>query len=472
MARQTLGPIALVVLLAASAHAEQLALHGPEADVRGTGTLVANIGGAVLQNSTGSGTIVVTVASGQLVLNNGTKDASVANIGATPAHYGSSTTSLRQARVDGFVLGPGARLVLIPENLTGTSTATYGSRLRASAAGTLEFSPRASADPPWRLATEGYLEFLRPMQGNDTSSGSFRFVVWGATFTVHDETGAHTVETGSFDTPVGPPGSPVVHRVQQEAVLHVESGAITLDRSLPFLFFLSSCRLDLASGSLDVRGPAGSNPVNGEPLLAGSRLLELAAPLVASMAAAGTDVGLDFPHPPKSASLDGAVVRVEGSDSWKMTLSLFALVAVPLGAIAYSQVQLRRRLRVLDRLIKARRFKGALLLATKIRRFRPRQPEALVAQAVSLIQTRQYEDAAGVLEAEGWTASLEPLRDYLRATAAAGQGRRDDAIRSLERFLLYAPDMMPVVMANPLLAELAPLARQARGGTHALPGFA
>jgi hypothetical protein len=451
--------------------AQATELQSPQAVVHGTGSLAASLAGAVLENATQPGVLSLEVTKGLLVLKDETQDVAVPILGsAAPATHSASNSTLANATADDFRLVPGARLLLLPGNASLTSLDIAGMSLEASTAGTLEFPPRASiTDPLWRIATGGTLDSARHESGDDVVKGSFQFVVWGASFRLHNQTGNHTVQTGSFDERIGPPGSPAVKRVQREAVFQVESGTLTFDSAMPFRVFLAACRVELAGGSLDVKDPIGSNPVNGEPILPGKHLLQLAAPLVADISGSGGNVTLAFPVPPRESNLDGTRISAPNSPPWLLALPLFALVAVPAGAVAYSQARLRRRLRALDRLVTTRRFEKALALARRIRRLRPRQPDALVAESLSLIHAKEYRRASGVLEAEGWTSALGPLRDYLRAAAASGAGRRADAVAALRRCLQDAPEMEREAALDPLLADLVPLASR-RGGGDALRG--
>ncbi|MCA1820134.1 MAG: hypothetical protein LC620_08835 [Halobacteriales archaeon] len=108
----------------------------------------------------------------------------------------------------------------------------------------------------------------------------------------------------------------------------------------------------------------------------------------------------------------------------------------------------------------SRRFGQALALAWAIRRRRPGHPDALVAEALSLIHEQRFVESEAVLEADGWTVALRPLRDYLRATAAAALGRRDEAVRRLSDCLRAAPEMAREAAANPMLAAVVVAARQ------------
>ncbi|MHB8633614.1 MAG: tetratricopeptide repeat protein [Thermoplasmatota archaeon] len=419
--------------------------------------------GAVLENSTRTGVVFLSIKSGEMVVRQQSSDVSIDGAGITPTQDSATTTQLHGASISGFAFATGVRLLVLPQHLY-TRGAVGNSTLQPSSDGTLVFPVRASRESPWTIKTENSLVFGRPNLGNDTLEGSSQFIVWGANFTLKNETGSHVIETGSFDTPVGAPGSPVVRRVQREAILQIDDGLVTVDRALPFRVYLANFTLALATGALDLANPTGADPVNGEPLT-GGRILQLSAPLVAKGGAVRNGVTLGFPQPPAAANLDGSFVRSAGRGLGVVVFLLVALLAVPAGAAAYSQLELRRRLRSLDRFISTRRFESALVLARRIRDLRPRQPEALVAESLCLIQVGQYGEAAAILASGGWPVALDSMRDYLRATAAAGQGNRGAALRWLQRCLRTSPDMAAEVAANPWLKDFLGAARPTNDGS-------
>jgi hypothetical protein len=394
-----------------------------------------------------------------------------AQVGLAPAEHRSDAHPQAGATASGFRLGPDGRLLLLadleqPPALEGRA---HGLRLEAGPPGLADFPQRASiTDPAWRVVTEGTLAAAFPAGSDPVASGRFRLVAWDATFTLRNATGSPPVASGAFHEDVAGPAG---RHVQREAVLEVEEGWVRLPGGSAFRLFVHAGRLELATGALHASDPAGTNPAGGAPVAGGARLLALDAPLAADLAPTGGQVAAGFPRPPQSATLDGVAVRAPtGGGPLAWGLALVGLAAVPLAFAAGSRAVLARRVRALDHLVQAQRFGQALDLARAIRRRRPRYADALVAESMGLLRLGRYPEAAAVLEAEGWTAALAPLRDCLRATAAAGQGRKEEAAARLAASLRDAPELAAHAAAHPLLAPI--LRRTPQGGgqhPHARP---
>lgn len=465
--------VACFLLLLHPVQAGTATLQGQQVTTHGESQFRGALTGLVLDNGTllDSAAMAVSVAQGRITVYDETTDAWVGNVGATPIQHSAASSALADALVDGFSPRSNARMLVIATSQAPLDISNAdGLTLKAYTGPDQEFPARASADAAWTLHVAQTITGTGPSR-NLNVSGSFRLIVWGTSFVLHNSTGDYPMDTGSQDQTIVAQGA-VVRHTQRETVLDVAEGHLTLTLEPAWGFYVHNGFTTVTRGSLDTLAPSGINPVDGSAIASGSRRLKLDGPLSATVGPSNGRLQMLFQQFPAAADLDGRVVRPPSAGSpWVAVLSLLALAALPAGAVVHARVRLQRRLRTLDRLVKTRRFPKALVLARRIRRLRPRQPDALVAESLSLLQTRQYIQAAAVLEAEGWTTALEPMRDYLRATAASGQGKRSDALKWLRRCLRSAPDMMSEALANPLLAGLAALA-EPRRGNNKLPGSA
>ena len=409
---------------------------------------------------------VVDVQRGTLDIDTETIDIWSNGIGLTPANHTTENRSLIGSRLDGFSFQYKYRLFVVPLGKTQVIADAGGSDLEVSKASNMSFQAQASPSrPPTNLAIASTIRATSVSLTSIEILGPFRLGLYGGNFTLTDGNGSSTVQTGQTDGSAGAVPRPVASRhVAREAYITVELGSMTLPLGSTVPVFLQEAGLNMTTGTIGLSNPQGTLPLDGSRIPDGARVLGLDAPVNLVLTKADNeDVSVSFLRAPASVDLDGRTIRPTGPSSSLVLFPFLAIGTVLAGAILFSRAQLGRRLHALDRLVKARQFDRALAVARRIRRLRPRQPDALVAESLSLLQTKQYAQAAGVLEEDGWTTALDPLRDYLRAMAASGQGRRSDALRWLKRCLRDAPDMVADVIANPLLADMAALAVPRRG---------
>ena len=85
----------------------------------------------------------------------------------------------------------------------------------------------------------------------------------------------------------------------------------------------------------------------------------------------------------------------------------------------------------------------------------------MVAESITLIHESHYPEAIEVLEGNGWTAALQPMRSFLLATAESGRGRMPEALRHLTECIRMAPGLALEAAANPHLSSLVVRASKA-----------
>ncbi|MES2154433.1 MAG: hypothetical protein V4510_04785 [bacterium] len=459
-----LAPLALLFLFftPATVQAEVPALSANEVRVEGIGGMEVDFAGAYLDAVPLLNPALVTLVAdtGQMTLTEATMDIYAGQIGLTPAKQSNYTTALRGATATSFEPYSGVRLILVGEP-SGTRAHAEAADLNAvPAPNSREFRARAAAGG-WTVPSAGGVALQGDYNSTITIVGSFRFIVWDATFTLKNSTGNYAVRTGTVDEPVaGLPSGPVSRHVQREAVFDIIEGAVTLPRQVGLQLFASSVKVDLESGHIQVGNPSGINPVDGGEIASGSKILDLVAPFSMTLQGRGDSLALAFPIAPTAAELDGRAVRVPSSSPHWFGFGVLALVAIPAALAAGARAQNARRLRTLDRLMVSRESGQAITLARAIRKRHPRGEEALVAEAIGLVRQQQFGAASKLLEEGAWTGALQPLRDYLRACAAVGQGRRPAAVKALRACLASAPEMRADASANPLLFGILDEARR------------
>lgn len=451
----------LVCSVQASAEPTFRSIVATEAQVDGRGEMVARLSGAILENGTLAGhpfEIVVTRAD--LELDEMVTEAYSQGIGVTPIKHSTSHDALENVTITSFKLQQESRILVIPSGVADMALEADGLGLAASRIADFTYPRRASAqEPGLGMATSEAIQVVT--HGSETNMqirGPFIVAIWGADFVIEDHGGAQrNVTTGQFDEPWGPSALPPAvasKHVSREAIVAVDSGNLTLSLDSTFQVFLSQPRIDLVEGGIQLRNPKGIDPVDGSSIPVGSRELRVFGPTTIGVAPAEGGIEVTFAAPPTEAILDGTAIRAPGSNSWSFPIALLSLVALPAAAVAYSRLQFQRRIRSLGSLVASRRFDQALVVARAIRRRRPRHPDALVAETVSLLNVGRFREAGAVLESNGWTAALGPMRDYLRANSAAGMGRTADAVQWLAACLRDAPDMWSDAASDPRLAGL------------------
>lgn len=460
--------LVLCLLLPSNAAAKMDSLHVMDARVDGAGSFDAGLAGAWLENAPlrEPGHLNLTVMQGDLDLNEESVDVYAAQIGVTPSQHSRHTSSLAGSRANAFELGANVRLIVAAE--PGRAHAdgnAMGMDFGPPGVGNTTFPARGSRDGGWAISTTTAMQMKGASDETVAITGAFQFVAWNASFTLHNATGTYVVQTGSVNepTPGSPPGTPVSRHVQREAVFRVANGTLTLPREDAFNLFASAADVNLDAGHLQVLNPLGLNPVDGSEIAAGSHRLNLSAPLSVTMFGGAGGLQLGFSKAPPSADLDGRLILPPGASANWFAIGLIALVVIPAAGLAWSQVRHRWRLRTLDHLMVAQNSVRASLLAHEIRRRRPREPHALVAEAISLVHRNDFQSARQVLENEAWTSALQPIRDYLRACVEAGQGHRDAAVRCLKACLKAAPEMVEDAAMNPRLRDILQEARKGMG---------
>lgn len=477
--RAILGTAVLFLLIPCICSAGELppGLHAAKVTWQGHASLNASFTGAVLLNGTlPDEGVDISIKKGHLEIDQSHIDIVAGGAGATPANNTRADVTLTAARVHSFILQPACRILVIP--LT-TSTSTYAElergQLGPSDLGNKTYQPRTNlAHPDLHVAADTAVHLESDVsQATLNVTGPALVVVWGANFTIDQAGTSQIIRTGEERRPIedGPVPTTVASSYQtREAYITIENGSLRLPVNASFRIFLKNPQVNVEEGSFVLQNPSGILPVDGSLIPRGSKNLAFAAPVHAIVGSGQNGLTISFVTIPDQADLDGTLVRSGGSNNpsaWR--LAVFALVAAPLVAIGLSRAQLHRRLGRLDSLVKARRFGVVLPLAQTIRRYRPKQEEALVAQAISLVHLRRYKEASNVLEARGWTTQVEPLRNFLRAIAASGQGLQPEAIAALRHCMRDAPDMALDALANPLLEGLVKAAQNGRGGSSALP---
>ena len=460
----------LLVLLSPQTAASGESLQAAQVSWTGQGDLLANLAGAVMINATGLEGLSLQIQQGSMDIDSTRHDVYTTGAGATPAETNRTTRPLIGAHAVDFLPQKVNRILIIPLDAKATASIANGT-LRPASIDSKTYETKVFQE---RVLTIDASRALEMDNGESIAvSGRFLVAVWGINFTMDSQGQREAIRTGeaheSVQGSIVPTQVASTH-IMREAFITVTQGNLTLPLQ-GAQTYLNAPRLDLAQGLLELRNPRGILPVDHSAIPSESQTLTFSAPILALLdRTAENQVQVQLPEAPEEAALDGMRVRGSTSNPWILALALFALVAVPTAATAFSRIQLRRRLRALDTLMRTRCFDRALALARTIRRSRPRQQEALVAETLSLLQAQQYKEATEVLDSKGWSPGLMPMRDYLRATAAAGQGKRSEAIQWLKRCLHEAPDMAPEVAMNPLVADLLPLAK--KGGANALPGTA
>ncbi|HJQ93672.1 MAG TPA: hypothetical protein VJ874_05235, partial [Candidatus Thermoplasmatota archaeon] len=128
----------------------------------------------------------------------------------------------------------------------------------------------------------------------------------------------------------------------------------------------------------------------------------------------------------------------------------------------------RRLERVMDR----GRYADVVARRGRVR-VRPSQaPQANLLHAVSLLALQRHDEAGRFLEGLPAGERPEPPTfSYLLATARAGQGETEEAVRLVRDCLSAAPEYLPEIVANPSLlpflqdpARPRPLREGAEGG--------
>lgn len=437
----------------------------------GEGRLDAALAGAVWSNQTKAvalgETFRVDVVRGDLQVDTTEWAVVAGGAGLTPAENSRSQENLANATITDLRIAAGGRILILPLNEAAQAAADpVALGMAASTLGKRTFESNGNQKRSDLHVDATSAVTINSAVGGLTVSGSFRVVVWAANFTIHQGGSEKVVATG--DTYGAPPGVPGPYTVR-EAFVTVQSGSATIPLGSSFEVHLASSNLALESGTASLHDPRGSLPIEGSPVPVTSRELVLEAPFAADMDGRVDHVGVAFTQAPQGVVLDGRAVRPAAADHpWWIAVALVGLAGVPLAGRAWSQRHLRRQLRDLDGMVRAKST-AALALARRIRRRRPGQEEALVAETVGLLQGGQYIQAQRVLDEPVWPASLRPLRTYMLAHAFAGQGRHAESRISLESALMDAPELRSEAASNPLLAPL--LGSSSRpGGRHAVPG--
>lgn len=435
-------------------------LVGSDAELAGTAHVEADLAGLVAANSSlAFEAIHLEVRSGALEVDEQRVDVMAVGVGLTPATETSSHDEIRQASVSSFSPHSVNRILLVPIGDRPQLVAALGESTWTSSLDTgLEFAPWGSRTrPPIALDRAG-----TAVQDQDSGvlvvAAPFRLVVWGADFVITTPEGSQPVSTGEFSDPVGPG---VDQRIEREAFLDVLEGNITFPMGMDVDLYVVVRSLRLERGMLTISNPAGKVPVNGQEVPAGSRALRLDAPLATAFESRSGLLEFRFPTPPSKAHLDGVAVRVEGGgSSWWIQVGLVVAVLFSIVAIVLAEWKHRQRLRALDHQMRGKLLVPALGLAQSIRRWRPRNPDAIVAETIALIHAERFDAALVLLESGSWTASLDAFRKMLRAMAEAGRGERDQAVESLTTALRDAPHLATEAAAAPLLAGLVEEARR------------
>lgn len=454
-------PLSLFLLPAATA--AMPALFAMEAETTGSGTIEAVLQGAWLEDSLWDVSELITASSldGEMTLHQRIYDLYAAQVGVTPVNNTDSTMNLDDATIDQFRLGPEVRILVIGREATLRMTPDR----TALTPNLLDFTfpRRASPGDPWRIPSAQTLQ-ITAGNGSYAVTGNFELVVWDATFSIHNATTNRTIQTGTWDeAPSGlPSGGPVSRHIQREAVLRIQNGTLLLPGHSAFQVYVDQVLLELQSGELRAKAPSGVNPVDGQTIAAGTKLLALHAPLSTHLMGADENIGLAFLQPPREANVDGSIVVPPGSSNW-WAWSLLAVVAVPVILAGAARVRRNHQARRLDALMRNRDLRAAGHLAQAIRRHHPRDQEALVAETIALVHGHGYSAARQLLTDAEWSEPLRPMRDYLRACVEVGLGHRKQAIGFLAACLRAAPELQAEAQANPLLHGLIAEARRIDG---------
>lgn len=453
-------------------------LTASHATARGDAVVQAWLAGAVWSNQTKQhplASLGFDVLDGALQVDASEWNLQVGGAGVTPAENREMRRPLNNSTLTGFTLAADARVLVLPwQGLPRAAADVSDLSLSPSLLGAVTYPARVDQDHP-ELRMDGAHAVVVAAEGEHVLrvEAPFMVALWGANFTIHGPEGDTFVSTGESDESFeGGPVPPALagRHVTREAYVRVERGTGTLPLSAGFDVYVLEADLQMQDGALTVEGPGGTLPVDGSLVPDDSLKLVLDAPFRTTLSSADGRVGLAFVEAPQQAVLDGVTIRSHhGPPAWLWPLALLAVVAVPLLGRALSQRRLHRRLRHLDGLVRAKRFEAAVAVAQAIRRRRPAQEQALVAEAIGLLQARAYAAAQAVLEEPRWPAALQPMRGYLHAHALAGQHRTAEATAALEACLRDHPGLRRDAEANPLLSPL--LARDRRpGGRHAVPG--
>ncbi|MCA1818766.1 MAG: hypothetical protein LC620_01715 [Halobacteriales archaeon] len=468
-----LAAAALLLLFPVSAHADANTLVGNRASLEGAAHYEARLIGLASQNATQHADLIVIRATVGTMQVDQEQYVRSAGIGLTPANRTTSTQNLRQAVASGFDLHAKNRILILPANgQTGIHAELAKAQWQAALPGTSDYTPWASRSRPHinidRTAAISHAQDA----GVVTVEAPFRIVAWGADFTLTSPAGKKAVSTGSSGEMLAPG---LEQHTEREAFLDVQAGNVTFPLAGQTEVYVANLALSVSAGAIILQNPAGSLPFGSAAVPAGAKELRLDAPFATQLAANGQSLAVAFTVPPSEAAVDGAVIRPPGGENlWILMVGIMVVAALPAGAVAVRQMRHRGRLRSLDRSMTSKHFEEGLAQAKVIRRRRPTNPDALVAESLGLIQTERFTEAIAVLEQPGWTTSLEPLRNMMRAAAQVGLGQRDRALECLASCLRQAPDLAFEAAASPLLAGLVREAqqriRQPFGATGASPG--
>lgn len=419
--------------------------------------------------------LAVTAARGVLEVDNETTALWVTPAVGTPRENTRESRPLAGAAADGFALHEGCRLLALP--VPGSplrATAALGAgHVGAPGASALAFEPRASFDRGRMEVAAGALPLEVAQSGTLQVQAPFLLVAWEASFRVHDAGGTRSYRTGVDAEPVAPAPAPGQRHTQREAYLLVEEGSLGVSLTPGIRPYAASLEVDVADGRLQLHDPAGTLPLRGSAIPAGSRLLELEGATVV-LGPAGGRLGARLAGDPAAAYLDGVAVAPPPEPGLRAAplLAVLGAAAVAAAVVLSARARAERRMARLEELVAGRRYDEALALARRAQARRPDREDARLAEATCLIQLSRFAEARLALGGPGWQATSRPLREYLLASAEAGLGQTSLAVKHLTDCLLEAPAFAAEALANPLLAPALRQVLEARGSPSAGESYA